>query len=348
MRDDWNVEPTIVGASQSDGSRAQSHVQCGDRFVRVDAVGAEGAPTPRPQRADSVLPRDLISRECLPLDHAEPRLGRLEPLPPADPGRLRRVEAEHEAEARPRHVRALELHDQVAHPETHTAARDQRPERVHLRSVVVRLVDDVSGLRRCLPPERRLAGDRRIAVHKQGGLCAALGEPLHQRQDVCAIRGVGRLPGRGDIRALELIERDPRRRAVGGRDRLRIQRVGGRHDRGGVGRSVGLADDPRQMQLEVGRADTRLPEGRAECGSARGDDDSRPREDRPNVRLHGALPVVDPQRARSGQPAFARGGRSLLDRDGGLACACACACACTGRYEQRREERGDSERPATP
>ena len=127
----------------------------------------------------------------------------------------------------------------------------------------------------------------------------AVVEPLHQLEHVRAVGRGRRRPRRLRRLAEELVQGDDRRRARGRDRRALEQRVRGRVDRRRLVRVGWLADEGRQVKLEIGRSGPVVAKSLGDDGAARRDDDTRLREQRAHFRSNAPLRIVDPDRRRS-------------------------------------------------
>ena len=189
----------------------------------------------------------------------------------------------------------------------------------------VDLADEVGVERRLPPPVAGLAVRERAGREQQEWMRAERTQAPDEDDDVLPVLRVRRRPGRGEVRAPHLVERDPRRRAGRGRDRAVEDAVGPVLDDGRIQRVRRRADPLAEVHLPVDglraeRADLRRVD-EVRCGGH----DSGPREHRP-VR-HRPVCEVDPERASVGRP-HSR------------------ACACAGRNREQRGAAGeDDEKP---
>ena len=277
--------------------------------VRADSVGlvgvatgfAVGPPPPRPHGRDIHLRRDLAGCQRLPLDHAEPLLARAQALAPARPGRA--LEAEHQADPRDGDADLDEPCDAASQPGAQSAIREQRPLRRERPTVEVDLRHDVGDGGDGTPPRRGLVGPgERRGADQQERPRTARRERAHEPEDVVAILRVVRRPGRLEVRPVQLVERDPRRRALGLRRGEHEEAVGALLDRRRIERLGRRADARAEIHVPVDGLGALGAEARGVlAGRGRGDD---PRSRKHALDLGGA--EVDPDGGAVGQPARPR------------------------------------------
>ena len=85
---------------------------------------------------------------------------------------------------------------------------------VDLRRGEIDLAHEVRVERHLAPPVAGLAVRERAAVQEQERMRAERAQPAHELEHVVAVLRVRRRPGRREVRAQHLVERDPRRRAA--------------------------------------------------------------------------------------------------------------------------------------
>ena len=224
-------------------------------------------------------------------------------MPAGDAGRLGGMEAEHDPEACRRDVGALEVRDHAPDSQAHAPVSHHRAHRVDARGVVVGLVDDVGRLRDLAPPVRGRTGDRGVPVHQQRRMPAACRQTLYEREHIGAVLGGRRSPRRRCLGPEQLVERDPRRAAVGGLLGLRQQLGRSGRNRGGIGGVGRVADDPVEVEDKVRGRRPLAPVVGGYSRPARRHHDPGMRQDRADIRPHRAFAVVDPERRVGRQPA---------------------------------------------
>ena len=274
------------------------------RLVGVVAGRVERRPAPGPDARDVQLGRNLLRRECLPLDDVEPLRERLQAFAAAGLGR--RAEGQHHPEPVRRHADLDQLLEPVAHGRAQAAAALHRTLLGDRRAGEVDLRHEVCDLGGLLPP-RVGGGVVRVGVarEEQEGPRAAVGEPLQEREHVRAVLRGGRCPRGWQLRPEELVLGHQRVVAAGRRHGRCEELVGARLDRRGIGRLRRGADAVVQVEVEVDGLRALGAELRRDEEVRRGADDPGPREDRRPER-NTAVGVVDPERLRRREAARKR------------------------------------------